>query len=118
MKNPDTVSRGIISHTERKLDTKPEYRQDKFKDCDYFYQTDAAINGGNSGGPLINEHAMVVGVAVCKVALNLTKKEESKVENVSFAIPSKPSFELNFSISLAIISTHVELFRTHNILKT
>ena len=59
--------------------------QEKFKECDYFYQTDAAINAGNSGGPLINEHAFVVGVPVCKV-------EEVSVENISFAIPSKSSF--------------------------
>ena len=59
--------------------------QYKYKECDYFYQTDAAINSGNSGGPLINEYADVVGVAIYKV-------EEASFENISFAIPSKSSF--------------------------
>ena len=86
--NSTTVSRGIISHTKRKLESREEYMHAKFKECDYFYQTDAAINEGNSGGPLINEYGNVVGVAVCKV-------KEAKTENVSFAIPSKPSFSIH-----------------------
>ncbi len=49
----DTVTSGIISARGRDLDTGPY--------VDYF-QTDAAINRGNSGGPLFNTRGEVVGV--------------------------------------------------------
>ena len=56
----------------------------------YFLQTDAAINSGNSGGPLINNYAMVVGVATIKVPRQ--ESQENAVENISFAIPVEESF--------------------------
>ena len=50
-RNPDSISRGIISHTQRYLHGKTA-----------FLQTDAAINPGNSGGPLFNQAGEVVGI--------------------------------------------------------
>ena len=50
-RNPDSISRGIISHTQR------------FREGDAPYlQTDAAINPGNSGGALFDRHGRVIGV--------------------------------------------------------
>ena len=46
-------------------------------------QTNAALNSGNSGGPLINEYGQVVGINVIK----MTSKYNS-VEGLGFAIPS------------------------------
>jgi serine protease Do len=43
-------------------------------------QTDAAINAGNSGGPLINDKGQVVGITSSKIA-------SSSVDGVGFAIP-------------------------------
>jgi serine protease Do len=43
-------------------------------------QTDAAINAGNSGGPLINDRGQVVGITSSKIA-------SSSVDGVGFAIP-------------------------------
>lgn len=43
-------------------------------------QTDAAINSGNSGGPLINEYGQVVGITSSKLVA-------SGIEGVGFAIP-------------------------------
>ena len=48
-----TVTSGIISATSRNINAGP---------FDDFIQTDAAINRGNSGGPLFNEHGQVIGV--------------------------------------------------------
>lgn len=45
------------------------------------FQTDAALNSGNSGGPIINEMGNVVGVAVSKI-------QEEGVESFNFGIKS------------------------------
>ena len=50
-RNPDSISRGIISHTER-------YRSGSIP----YLQTDAAINPGNSGGALFDSEGRVIGI--------------------------------------------------------
>ncbi len=45
-----------------------------------FLQTDAAINGGNSGGPLLNANGEVVGI-------NSAKISDTDVEGMCYAIP-------------------------------
>ncbi|HVF54702.1 MAG TPA: trypsin-like peptidase domain-containing protein [Pyrinomonadaceae bacterium] len=49
-----TVTAGIISTRERQTDVGASFRR--------FLQTDAAINRGNSGGPLVNMRGEVIGV--------------------------------------------------------
>lgn len=66
-----TVTTGIISAKGRKV-----YNKDPFED---FLQTDAAINRGNSGGPLLNQFGEVIGVnTVIRV----------DASGISFAVPS------------------------------
>lgn len=43
-----------------------------------YLQHTAAVNAGNSGGPLLNEQCQVIGIVTLKAGL----------ENVSFAIPA------------------------------
>jgi S1-C subfamily serine protease len=53
-----TVTEGIISNTKRLIPT---------NDLDiYYFQTDVAINAGNSGGPLIDKGGKIVGIATLK----------------------------------------------------
>lgn len=63
----NTVTKGIISSTSREINGKQ------------FLQIDAALNPGNSGGPVINADGFVVGVAT-KVA--------KEAQNVGFVVPS------------------------------
>ena len=63
-----TVTQGIISAKGRKLDT----------GVSSFLQTDAAINHGNSGGPLLNLKGEVIGI---NTAINPAG------QNIGFAVP-------------------------------
>ncbi|MGE0886320.1 MAG: trypsin-like peptidase domain-containing protein [Blastocatellales bacterium] len=66
-----TVTAGIVSALGRKV-----YGDQPFEN---FIQTDAAINRGNSGGPLLNKAGEVVGV-------NTVIRVDSR--GISFAVPS------------------------------
>ncbi|MCX7922920.1 MAG: trypsin-like peptidase domain-containing protein [Clostridia bacterium] len=66
----NSATKGIISGINRSADG--EYR---------FIQSDAAINGGNSGGPLVNLKGEVIGI-------NSVKFIGFGVEGLSFSIPA------------------------------
>jgi serine protease Do len=70
-----SLSAGIISALNRDLRDSP---------MDDYIQTDAAINYGNSGGPLIDTHGEVVGL---NTALVTTPKDEGSM-GLGFAISS------------------------------
>ncbi|GAB4411289.1 MAG: trypsin-like peptidase domain-containing protein [Microscillaceae bacterium] len=63
---PFTVTDGIVSAVKQQMDGR------------YYIQTDAAVNPGNSGGPLVNLRGEVVGVTTSKF---------TNADNVGFAIP-------------------------------
>jgi serine protease Do len=67
-----SVTTGVVSALNRKIvgDTNKSS----------YIQTDAAINSGNSGGPLINSSGQVIGI-------NTAKIKQSGVEGLGFAIP-------------------------------
>lgn len=65
-----SVTTGVISAVNRKLD------EGKIS----YIQTDAAINQGNSGGPLVNSRGQVIGINTAKIGQN-------GVEGLGFAIP-------------------------------
>lgn len=49
------------------------------------FQTDAAINSGNSGGPLFNMYGQVVGITTAKYSG--TSSSGASIEGIGFAIP-------------------------------
>ena len=48
-------------------------------------QTNAALNNGNSGGPLINQYGQVIGINVMKIGMD--RWSTASVEGLGFAIP-------------------------------
>lgn len=69
-----TVTAGIISGLERTI----KIEEDKTYYMENLIQTDATINLGNSGGPLINEQGEVIGINSVKI---------TTAEGIGFAIP-------------------------------
>ncbi|MBL4771127.1 MAG: trypsin-like peptidase domain-containing protein [Planctomycetes bacterium] len=69
-----TVSEGIISGLHRDVQVGGRFQQ-KFEGL---IQTDASINLGNSGGPLLNVHGEMIGI---NTVMN------TAAENIGFAIP-------------------------------
>jgi serine protease Do len=79
-----TVTVGIVSARNRDINSGP---------YDDFIQTDAAINRGNSGGPLFNMHGEVIGI------------------NTAIISPSGGSIGIGFSIPSALAAGVVDQLR-------
>ena len=73
----NTVTSGIISGTGRSV-TATDSSGSNAETLTDMIQTDAAINSGNSGGPLVNAAGEVIGINTAT---------SSTAENVGFAIP-------------------------------
>ncbi len=69
--NPDSISRGIISHVQRYLSGPTPY-----------LQTDATINPGNSGGALFDANGRVIGISTA-IATNA----QGSSTGIGYAIP-------------------------------
>jgi len=72
-----TLTNGIISAIDRDIDVEGRSMT--------LLQTNAALNSGNSGGPLINERGQVIGINVAKY---ISDSGRDSVEGLGFAIPS------------------------------
>ena len=73
----NSVTSGIISGTGREL-VASDSSGNAYERLTDMLQTDAAINGGNSGGPLVNAAGEVIGIATAYASTSQT---------VGFAIP-------------------------------
>ena len=69
-----TVTMGIVSATQRRAVAENSAYQN-------FLQTDAAVNPGNSGGPLVNIRGEVIGITTAIVG--------KAYQGISFAIPAE-----------------------------
>lgn len=78
-----TVSVGIVSAKGRSLPTNTGVQ------LEGLLQTDAAINSGNSGGPLLNAQGEVIGVNTAIIA---------SAQNIGFSIPIEQASDLIDSI--------------------
>jgi serine protease Do len=73
-----SVTAGIVSAKRRRNVGHGDYQE--------FLQTDAAVNPGNSGGPLVNLRGQVVGINTAILG--------SSYQGISFAIPSELAHEI------------------------
>lgn len=76
----NTVTVGVISATGRFLESSNGYQMENL------IQTDAAINQGNSGGPLVNLSGEVIGINV--MIVRGSNSTTATAEGLGFAIPS------------------------------
>ncbi len=83
-----SVSAGIVSHPSREL--KFFNDEGKLDRSLFLIQTDALVNPGNSGGPLINTRCEVIGV----VSMRLT----DEYVGIGFAIPTNTALPIIASI--------------------
>ena len=73
----DSVTSGILSATGRTITVVDAVSRQR-KTIDHLLQTDAAINEGNSGGPLLDASGRVIGINTA---------EASSANGIGFAIP-------------------------------
>jgi 2-alkenal reductase len=76
----NTVTAGVVSATGRSIEAEPGFRMEDL------IQTDAAINHGNSGGPLVNLDGEIVGINT--LVVRGTGAGQSVAEGLGFAIES------------------------------
>lgn len=82
-----TVTRGILSGKDRMIEVSTS--NTLYNSNDYIMkvlQTDAAINSGNSGGPLCNSNGQVIGITSMKLV-------SDGVEGMGFAIPIEDAID-------------------------
>ncbi len=76
----NTVTAGVVSAMGRSIETSAGYQMEDL------IQTDAAINQGNSGGPLVNLAGQVVGINT--LVVRGAGLSSTVAEGLGFAIPS------------------------------
>lgn len=74
----NTVTSGIISGYGRNIQASSSSGTSSSENLVDLFQTDAAINEGNSGGPLVNLNGQVIGINTATA---------STAQNIGFAIP-------------------------------
>ena len=82
-----SVTQGIVSAKSRTVDVTDSSGNTTGQAT--VIQTDAAINSGNSGGPLINLSGQVIGINSMKLSGSSSSSSEgATIEGMGFAIPS------------------------------
>jgi 2-alkenal reductase len=82
---PNSVTVGVVSGVDRALEV------DENVTIEGLIQTDAAINKGNSGGPLVNLHGQVIGINTFIIREG---RSSGVAEGIGFAIPADMAREL------------------------
>lgn len=84
-----SVTRGIVSGKDRMVKVSTSSQTSSSDYIMKVLQTDAAINSGNSGGPLCNSNGQVIGITNMKLVSNST----SNIEGMGFAIPIEDAID-------------------------
>jgi serine protease Do len=79
----NTVTEGVLSALSRSI-VASDISGQSGETLDGLLQTDAAINSGNSGGPLVNLKGQVIGI-------NTATAAKGQAEGIGFAIPIDPA---------------------------
>lgn len=87
-----SVTKGIISGLDRSVSASSSWYGATTKTYEGVIQTDAAVNPGNSGGPLLNSQGEIIGVNFATT---------SGADNISFALP------------INIVKEKIEEYRTY-----
>ena len=87
-----SVTTGIISGLDRNVSASTAWFGSTSKTYENVIQTDAAVNPGNSGGPLLNTSGDVIGVNFATT---------SGADNISFALP------------INVVKTRIDEYRTY-----
>lgn len=82
-----SVTRGIVSGKDRLVEVELTSGNTKTPMIVRTVQTDAAINNGNSGGPLANANGEVIGITSIKLA-------SEAIEGMGFAIPIEDALDI------------------------
>lgn len=82
---PNSVTKGIISGLGRPITAVSGGLRGSLQEFEDLIQTDAAINSGNSGGPLVNAEGKVIGINTAVAG---------EAQNVGFSVPIDRANEL------------------------
>lgn len=96
-----TITKGIVSAVGREV-------QSESGNTIQCIQTDAAINAGNSGGPLINTKGQVIGINSMKIGSSSSSSSTS-VEGMGFSIPINAAKERIESLSKPILTLGIKV---------
>jgi putative serine protease PepD len=101
-----TVTTGIVSAMDRPVSSTGESGQSTVTDA---IQTDAAVNPGNSGGPLVNMAGSVIGINSAIASLNSLPGTQAGSIGLGFAIPIDQVRPIVQQIQNGQPVTHAEL---------
>ena len=81
-----TMTRGMVSALDREISSSDSYTGET--STVNMFQIDAAVNSGNSGGPVYNSQGEVVGIVTAKYS-------SSGIEGLGFAIPINDAIDIS-----------------------
>lgn len=96
-----TLTKGVISAVNRNV-------QSESGNTISVIQTDAAINAGNSGGPLVNTKGQVIGINSMKLGSS-GSSDNASIEGMGFAIPINTAKERIDSLSKPILTLGITI---------
>lgn len=98
-----TITKGIVSAVNREVESESGTSSKVI-------QTDAAINAGNSGGPLVNSQGQVIGINSMKIGSSGSSSSAS-VEGMGFAIPINEAKDRIENLSKPILNLGVKVMQ-------